>query len=99
MLIEQKSALKRLSKNTEFMEMRIVQSIRFSIDDQLFFETLKLQIRGTTIPYAAGKTRERIRQEKQIEEEKNILQKDVDEKHSPETNIKLKCKQIELQKI
>ena len=99
MLIEQKSALKRLSKNTEFMEMRIVQSIRFSIDDQLFFETLKLQIRGTTIPYAAGKTRERIRQEKQIEEEKNILQKDVDEKHSPETNIKLKSKQIELQKI
>ena len=75
------------------------ESIRFSIDDQLFFETLKLQIRGTTIPYAAGKKRERIRQEKQIEEEINILQKDVDEKHSPETNNKLKSKQMELQKI
>ena len=70
------------------------ESIRFSIDDQLFFETLKLQIRGTTIPYAAGKKREWIRQEKQIEEEINILQKDVDEKHSPETNNKLKSKQI-----
>ena len=75
------------------------ESIRFSIDDQLFFETLKLQIRGTTIPYAAGKKRERIRQEKQIEEEINILQKDVDEKHSQETNNKLKSKQMELQKI
>ena len=63
------------------------------------FETLKLQIRGTTIPYAAGKKRERIRQEKQIEEEINILQKDVDEKHSQETNNKLKSKQMELQKI
>ena len=58
-----------------------------------------MQIRGTTIPYAAGKKRERIRQEKQIEEEINILQKDVDEKHSPETNNKLKSKQMELQKI
>ena len=58
-----------------------------------------MQIRGTTIPYAAGKKRERIGQEKQIEEEINILQKDVDEKHSPETNNKLKSKQMELQKI
>ena len=58
-----------------------------------------MQIRGTTIPYAIGKKRERIRQEKQIEEEINILQKDVEEKHSPETNNKLKSKQMELQKI
>ena len=57
-----------------------------------------MQIRRTTLPYAATKKRERIRQEKQIEEI-NILQKDLDEKHSLKTKKKLKSKQSKLQKI
>ena len=72
---------------------------KFSIDDQLFFETLKLQIRGTTIPYAARKKRERYKQEKLIEIEIENLQKDLDDTHSVETKEKLNSKQYELQKL
>ena len=75
------------------------ESIKFSIDDQLFFETLKLQIRGTTIPYAARKKRERYKQEKLIEIEIENLQKDLDDTHSVETKEKLNSKQYELPKL
>ena len=57
------------------------ESIRFSIDDQLFFETLNCKSEELQYhAYSTGKKRERI-------------------KHSPETNNKLKSKQMELQKI
>ena len=40
--------------------------IEFTIDDQLFFDTLKLMIRGRTIPYCAQKKRDRIMKETEL---------------------------------
>ena len=80
-------------------DSNIPESIKFSIDDQLFFKTLKLQIRGITIPYAARKKRERHNQEKLTENEIKNLQKDLDNTHSVETKEKLNSKQFEMQKL
>ena len=51
------------------------QPLTFPINDQLLFETLKLQIRGKTISYAAWKKREeRNKTECFLENEINFLQ-------------------------
>ncbi len=45
------------------------ENLLFNISDQLFFETLKLQIRGATIPYCGRKKKLRIDRETSIEKE------------------------------
>ena len=40
--------------------------VEFSINDQLFFEMLKLTIRGNTIPYSSRKKKEREQNEQQL---------------------------------
>ena len=40
-----------------------LENIRFTVNDQLFFETLKLMIRSKTIPYSAKLKRQKIETE------------------------------------
>ncbi len=53
-------------------------NVQFDISDQLFFETLKIQIRGASIPYAA-------RKKKMLNERENQLNRKIEEVHN-ETN-------------
>ena len=75
------------------------QSPAFSINDQLLFETLKLQIRGKTISYAAWKKKEQNRAENLLEKEINFLQQSLNESPCEETKRKLALKQNELQEL
>ena len=43
------------------------QNIRLNIDDQLFFEMLKMEVRGRSISYSAKKKKESVKKEKQVE--------------------------------
>ena len=45
-----------------------LDNIEFTINDQLLFDTLKLMIRGKTIPYCAKKKRERQQKETELRE-------------------------------
>lgn len=58
--------------NTKFMVTENPQSTTFSINDQLWFETLKLQIRGKTISYAAWKKKEQTKTENFLRKEKTL---------------------------
>ena len=49
----------------------------FSINDQVLFETLKLQIRGKTISYASWKKKEKNMTENFLEKEINFLQQSL----------------------
>ena len=73
------------------------QSTTFSINDQLLFETLKLQIRGKTISYAAWKRKEQNKTENFLEKEINLLQQSLNVSLCEETKRKLAQKQNELQ--
>ena len=42
-------------------------TVAFTVSDSLFFDTLKLMIRGKTIPYCAKKKREKIKTELELE--------------------------------
>ena len=52
--------------------------VQFSINDQLFWETLKLGMRGKTISYASYKKRSQNRREIQIEEQLKYLSQNFD---------------------
>ena len=75
------------------------ESLTFSINDQLLFETLKLQIRGKTISYAAWKKKEQNKTENFLEKEINSLQQSLNVSPCEETNRKLAQKQNELQEL
>ena len=75
------------------------QSTTFSINDQLLFETLKLQIRGKTISYAAWKKKEQNKTENFQEKEINFLQESLSVSPCEETKRKLAQKQKELQEL
>ena len=75
------------------------QPLTFSINDQLLFETFKLQIRGKTISYAAWKKRERNKTECFPENEINFLQQSFNVSPCEETKRKLAQKQNELQEL
>ena len=47
--------------------------IKFSIDDQLFWETLKIMLPGKTISYSTFKKRERENMEFELESKLTIL--------------------------
>jgi hypothetical protein len=47
--------------------------IKFSIDDQLFWETLKIMLRGKTISYSTFKKKERVNIEFELESKLTIL--------------------------
>ena len=75
------------------------ESLTFSINDQLLFETLKLQIRGKTISYAAWKKKEQNKTENFPEKEINSLQHCLNVSPFEETKRKLTQKQNELQEL
>lgn len=77
-----------------------LKSLVFSVDDQLFFETLKLQIRGITLTTICGqRKRERSRLQKELEEKINHLQHKLDQSPLHEIQNELSFKQHELQKL
>ena len=68
----------------------------FTINDQMLFEMLKLQIRTITMPYCAGKKREREEREKQLENELSQLKSELDENGGMERQQEYERKQDEL---
>ena len=82
-------------------EVENLENIEFSITDQLFWETLKLLIRGKTISYSSFKKKERSKEEKELE---NQLKKLNDEESTEEnrdklTNLELKLRTVRESKI
>ncbi len=73
--------------------------IQFNIDDQLFFEMLKLNIRSKTIPYAAKMKRERVQREQTCEKEVEKLYIELSKNPSDNNKQKYEAKQTELQEI
>ena len=73
--------------------------IEFSIDDQLFFEMIKLNIRAKTIPYAAKKKRERIQREINCEKELEILHAQIMANPNEDNQLRYEAKQLELKEI
>ena len=45
------------------------EEIQFNINDQLFFETLLMMIRGNTIKYSSEKKKKKLKEEKTLEED------------------------------
>ena len=70
--------------------------MNFSISDSLFFDTLKLKIRGATIPFAARKKAERIKDEKSIQLEIERLEARINSSPSTELCEELSLKQEQL---
>ncbi len=53
-------------------------NVRYTISDQLLFDTIKMEIRGETIKYSTQKKKERDRREQNLIEEINKLEQEVD---------------------
>ena len=60
------------------------KEIMFTVNDQLFFETLLMEIRGKTIAYSCHKKKKDNEKEKQLEEEIRRLEANVTEEILPE---------------
>ena len=73
--------------------------MEFIIDDQLFWETLKMEIRKMTISYSGLKKRERLREEKELVEEINRLEKELSENPSADIKENLQEKQTCLEHL
>ena len=71
--------------------------IQFVIDDQLFFETLLLEIRGRTVSYACHKKKENRRVEDRLVAEITIL--DKKENKTDDDFENLKTKNLELEQL
>lgn len=64
-------------------------NINFTINDQLFLETLLLIIRGETIQFSSRKKKEKIKEEKQLEEDIKVM----------ENNLNLNLKNLNIEEI
>ena len=84
----------------DFSNLRSVHpnDIQFTINDQLFFEMILLEIRGKTISYSAWKKKESNRTEENLEKEINAIFKRVSEGENNLNNT-LKEKENELREI
>ena len=74
-------------------------NMEFTINDQLLFDTLKLSIRGQTIPYCAKKKREREEKEVQIKEKLEQAEREYQQNPSDNTLSELETYQNEMTKI
>lgn len=81
--------------NLENVEKISDESIQFVINDQLFFETLLLEIRGKTISYAAFKKKSEDKTEKILEKEI----KELEEMDNESVITTLEKKKSELEKL
>ena len=68
--------------NYQHLDQIKEMDLEFTIDDQLFLDTLLMKIRAMTIPYAAEQKRNQIKQKLELE---NQI-KNIDEKISKENN-------------
>lgn len=86
-------------KKTEQNESTPVSETEFIIDDQLFWETLKMEIRKMTISYSSFKKRERVKEEKDLMEAINNLETSLS--NNPNTQLKedLQEKQMALETL
>ena len=73
--------------------------MQLTINDQLFFEMLKLNIRARTIPYTAKKKREREQRERICELELENLHSNLSQDPQEENKQKYEAKLTELQEI
>ena len=64
--------------NFEHLDLIPLDEIRFTISDQLFFETLLMEIRGKTIAYSSFKKRTEKEAEKNLLTEIENLENDID---------------------
>jgi len=69
------------------------------MNDQLLFETLKLQIRGKTISYTAWRKKEQNKTKNSLEKEIYFLQQSLNVSSCKETQRKFAQKQNELQEL
>ena len=53
------------------------KDINFTINDELFLETLLMEIRGKTISYSSYKVKEKKNNEKQLIEEKSLIEQNL----------------------
>ena len=84
-----------LAYNSENVDTIDNDTLHLTIDDQLFFEVLLMEIRGKTISYASYKKKEDSKHEKQLNDEIAHLEKDVND-----TNLEsLERKKSELELI
>ena len=75
------------------------QLIQFSINDQLFWETLKLMIRGKTISYATYKKRTQNEREKRINDKLVQLYQNFDSNKDEITQLSTELTQIREDRI
>ena len=75
------------------------QLIQFSIDDQLFWETLKLVIRGKTISYATYKKRAQNEREKKINDKRVQLYQNFDSNKNEINHLSTELTQIREDRI
>ena len=70
-------------------QSEIFEEIQFSISDQLFWETLKMMIRGRTISYSSYKKKERCRREEDLESKLRDLYKSENSEQNHENILKI----------
>ena len=73
--------------------------VKFSIDDQLFFETLKMEIRGNSIAYSSRKKKNRNAEEKKLAEEIETIEQRLSESPSEELLQIYRTKKLDLEKL
>ena len=71
----------------------------FIIDDQLFWETLKMEIRKMSISYSSLKKRERVKVEKDLIEDINNLEAQLSANPTAQVKEQLKEKQLALETL
>ena len=62
-----------------------LQDLQFSINDQLFFDQILMEIRGMTIPYATKRKKDKLREEETLMKQISIL--NIFSQSSPESDI------------
>lgn len=75
------------------------KNVLLTIDDQLFFETLKMEIRGYTISFSGRKKKERVQKEKTLEGEINKMEKQLSQNPSTELADIIQSQKEELKRL
>ena len=73
--------------------------VMFTITDQLFFETLKMEIRQSTIPFASRKKKEKERKENNLVKEIEEIETNINDTDNPNITERLAQLKSELEKI
>ena len=85
--------------NETVSSYRLPENEAFSIDDQMLFEMIKLQVRGITISHSSYKKRLKEREENKIEKQTAKLQKVLDENPTNGLKEEIENKKQQLKNI